>query len=404
MPKKILMTADTIGGVWTYALELTTALAAYGIDVALATMGAPLTPQQQKESEKIKNLEVFESHFKLEWMADPWDDIKQAGEWLIQLEKRLQPDVIHLNGYVHAALPWEAPTVVVGHSCVLSWWQAVKGESAPESWDRYRQEVQRGLQAANLVIAPTKAMLEALNYHYGVIVNSRVIPNGRDPKIFDHSTQKKEFIFCAGRVWDEAKNITMLEFSANQLLWWVYIAGDQYKPLDNQLQATQILKNLGKVERTNIKQLKPQLQTKLEPPKSSNLLQASPVLLGHLSTEELASWYADASIYALPARYEPFGLSVLEAALSRCALVLGDIPSLREVWQDSAVFVPSDDKNALIHAINSLIRDASQRHALATKAYVQALKFTLQRMATGYLSAYQEVIALRKDINTNYRE
>ncbi len=32
----------------------------------------------------------------------------------------------------------------------------------------------------------------------------------------------------------------------------------------------------------------------------------------------------------LPARYEPFGLSVLEAALSGCALVLGDIPSLRE--------------------------------------------------------------------------
>lgn len=392
MLTKILMTADTVGGVWNYALELITVLGEYGIDVALATMGAPLTSDQQKESQKIQNLEVFESYYKLEWMADSWDDVKQAGEWLLQLEKRLQPDVIHLNGYVHAALPWQAPTVVVGHSCVLSWWQAVKGESAPESWDRYRQEVKRGLQAANLVIAPTMAMLEALNYYYGVFVNSRVIPNGRNSKTFHPTQQKKEFIFCAGRVWDEAKNIAMLEFSANQLLWWVYIAGDEHKYHNNNLQFTQILGNLGGVNVTNIKQLKPQSKGKLEQLESSKLLQASPVRLGYLSSEELIPWYAEASIYALPARYEPFGLSVLEAALSRCALVLGDIPSLREIWEDTAVFVPPDDKNALIHAINTLIRDDSHRQTLASKAYLRALEFTHQRMAIDYLAVYQEVI------------
>ena len=61
----------------------------------------------------------------------------------------------------------------------------------------------------------------------------------------------------------------------------------------------------------------------------------------------IADWYARASIYALPARYEPFGLSALEAALSGCALVLGDIPSLREVWGDAALFVAPDDTDAL---------------------------------------------------------
>ena len=75
------------------------------------------------------------------------------------------------------------------------------------------------------------------------------------------------------------------------------------------------------------------------PDGQSVALAGCPRLLGELPRDELADWYARAPIYALPARYEPFGLSVLEAALSGCALVLGDIPSLREIWGGAALFV-----------------------------------------------------------------
>jgi glycosyltransferase involved in cell wall biosynthesis len=111
-----------------------------------------------------------------------------------------------------------------------------------------------------------------------------------------------------------------------------------------------------------------------------------------LSTKELSSWYSRASIYALPARYEPFGLSVLEAALSGCALVLGDIPSLREIWGDAAIFVPPDDRDAIASAINTLITDSFQRHQLAEMARMRALEFTPQRMAARYLKTYQDLI------------
>lgn len=109
------------------------------------------------------------------------------------------------------------PAVVLGHSCVLSWWEAVKGEAAPASWDRYREEVRRGLQAANLVIAPSAAMLAGRFSYYGEIVNSKVIPNGRDSAVF-YPSVKKEFVLTAGRLWDEAKNVAALEDIAPQLL------------------------------------------------------------------------------------------------------------------------------------------------------------------------------------------
>src|SRR5215203_4572832 len=108
-PKRIFMTADTIGGVWTYALELSRALEPHGIAVTLATMGAALTPAQAAEVKAISNLEVHESELKLEWMDEPWSDVEKAADWLLGLAEECQPDVIHLNGYAHGAMPWGAP-------------------------------------------------------------------------------------------------------------------------------------------------------------------------------------------------------------------------------------------------------------------------------------------------------
>src|SRR5512132_3472132 len=108
---KVLMTADTVGGVWTYAIEMARALVKQQIHVDLATMGAPLSGQQQAEAGSVPNLRVHESLYKLEWMDDPWEDVKAAGDWLMHLQEVVQPDVVHLNGYAHATLPWEAPTL-----------------------------------------------------------------------------------------------------------------------------------------------------------------------------------------------------------------------------------------------------------------------------------------------------
>jgi len=360
LPRKVLMTTDTAGGVWSYSLELARGLGEKGVEVALATMGAPINELQRDKVDRIPRLRVFESHFKLEWMEDPWRDVDKAGDWLLNLESRICPDVVHLNGYVHGALSWSTPKVVVGHSCVLSWWRAVKGEDAPEAWDRYQVEVAAGLQAADLVIAPSAAMLAALTEHYGELPRTRVIPNGRDAGLF-RPAAKEPLIFSAGRLWDEAKNLDALERVARRLPWPIFVAGDNHHPEG------------GEIRPHNTR------------------------LLGRLSQRALAAWVGRASIYALPARYEPFGLSVLEAALAGCALVLGDIPSLREIWRNRAVFVPPDDPEALEREILALINAPERRQSLAAGARSRALELTPERMVEGYLAAYGDVLAARVD-------
>jgi glycogen(starch) synthase len=355
-PELVLMTADTLGGVWSYAVDLAGGLARAGTRTVLASMGRAPSEAQRADAAAIPGLTLEESTFGLEWMADADEDVRRAGDWLLDLERRHVPDVVHLNGYAHAELPWRAPCIVVAHSCVPSWWLAVHGRQPTGSWHRYVDLVARGLAAADLVIAPTAAHLRAIEAIYGPCPGARAIQNGIDPALL-RSGPKREVIFSAGRVWDAAKNVRALDEVAASLPWPVVVAGDWRQPDGGG-----------------------------EPP--SQLL-----CLSVLDRAQVRDWLAEASIYASPAYYEPFGLGALEAALSECALVLGDIATLRELWSDAALFVPPNDHDALRACLADLIERPSLRAHLGRAARARGLRYSLERMTRGYLDAYADIVA-----------
>lgn len=355
--RRVLMTADGVGGVWTYALALARELKARRVHVRLAVMG-PLLHESQRAEAAALGIDLVDEPFRLEWMADPWDDVDRAGEWLLSLAGDHAPDIVHLNGFCHAALPWNVPCVVVGHSCVRTWWRGVNGEPPPRAWDTYTERVREGLRAAHLVIAPTRALLDELQAEYGGIDRSRVIPNGSTAVDSRAAAVVKEpLVLSAGRLWDEAKNVASLCAAASDVSWRTCIAGDAHGPSGRFLSS------------------------------------GGACVLGRLSSSELAEWYRRASIYALPARYEPFGLSVVEAAAAGCALVLGDIRTLRENWSGAATFVPPDNRRALARAIEDLIRNPEQRHERAALARERAARFTVNAMTDAYLDAYNALLA-----------
>ncbi len=351
---KVLMTADPIGGVWTYALELCAALRPLQVRVALATLGRALTTAQRRQVAALPNVTLHESAFRLEWMPEPWEELERAAEWLLRLERDTGPDVVHLNHLVHADLPWRAPVLSVGHSCVLSWWAAVRREAVPAEWATYRHRVTRSLQAARYVVAPTAAMLTELERYYGPFHETAVIHNARNGRLFT-AGRKERLVLCAGRLWDGAKNVAALAAVAPRVAAPVFLAGETTDPQGRTI----------------------------EPPGMQ--------LLGSLEHADLSAWYQKSALYALPARYEPFGLTALEAALSGCALVLGDIDSLREVWGAAARYVAPDDLDALRDTLNELLLNDSVRNRLAARAMARARQFTPARCARQYVDLYRQV-------------
>jgi glycogen(starch) synthase len=358
---KLLMTADTVGGVFTYAIDLATELARAGDEVVLVSFGRRASAEQRRQIATAGVAGWHESELALEWMDEPWSDLDSAGELLLDIEAEEHPDVVHLNAFGHAALDWRAPVVVVAHSCVLSWWEAVHGIAPPPAWTRYRRWVRDGLTAADAVVAPSRAMLAALPRHYGPLsAPGTVIPNGSAVSLAPRDVVKRPFALAAGRLWDAGKNLALLaEASLGLPGASVRVAGEGADGAET-----------GRLE-----------------------------MLGALSARSLTCQRREAAVFAAPARYEPFGLAVLEAARDRCALVLGDIPSLRELWGSDALYVSPDDPQQLSATLRMLLDDLAAAAELGRRAQRRAQSnYARPAMAAAYRRLYATVTASDRQV------
>jgi glycosyltransferase involved in cell wall biosynthesis len=355
-PTKILMTTDSIGGVWTYAIELCRFFNNLNIQVGLIVTGELTSASQRAELRNLKHVHLYEKNYKLEWMDDPWDDIDNSGEWLLEIENDFQPDIVHLNSFSYGSLDWKSPVIITAHSDKMSWWKSVKTGPPPPEWTEYYNRVYKGLHSADFIVVPSKFMQHQLNLIYGDFQNMTVIYNGRDKQLFKIGN-KKEIIVSAGRIWDEAKDINSLVSVAADLRWKVLIAGSNVSPINNEEASVGSIGFLGR--------------------------------LSQLKTAEL---FSSASIFVLPAKYEPFGLTPLEAALSGCALVLGKTTSFIEIWDDAALYVTPGDVEELKFILKYLSDNKDIINSYALKAYKRAQLYPAQKMGESYLSLYRNII------------
>jgi glycosyltransferase involved in cell wall biosynthesis len=102
-------------------------------------------------------------------------------------------------------------------------------------------------------------------------------------------------------------------------------------------------------------------------------------------------------VYLSPARYDPFGLMPLQAALNGCALLLSDIPSYRELWHGVAVFFHSNDAADLRRQWSRLLDQPDLALDLGTHARKRAFeRYSASRMTKAYRHVYDEVSVTRR--------
>lgn len=353
---RVMMTADAIGGVWNYAIDLARGFAAREIETVLAILGPPPEPAQRDQAAAIEGLQLIETDLPLEWTARDPLALRETGESLTELALELRPDIIQLNTPALAAdMPHAAPVIAMAHSCLGTWWRAVRQEALPEDFAWRVAATRRGLAAADSVIAATRSFAQALSAVYGSGLPVEVVLNGRAPTAIQ--TNKSPLIFTAGRLWDEGKNIALLDRVAAMIEIPIVAAGPLTGP------------NGASGDFPHLK------------------------VLGALSENDIAPWYAAASIFASPARYEPFGLAVLQAAQAGAALVLSDIPTFRELWDGAALFCPVDDAAAWRDTLEALLGAPERTRALGRAAQQRAAGYSVGAMVRGTLEAYSRALA-----------
>ena len=101
-----------------------------------------------------------------------------------------------------------------------------------------------------------------------------------------------------------------------------------------------------------------------------------------------------ASVFVSPSRFEGCPNTVLEAMACGCPLIVSDIPSHRELLDDdSALFVPVDDADALARAIERALEDPEAASDRAARARQRAEAYAMPLVADRYMQVYRDILA-----------
>lgn len=113
------------------------------------------------------------------------------------------------------------------------------------------------------------------------------------------------------------------------------------------------------------------------------------VHLGYVGNAELAALYRGAELVALPSFYEGFGLPAIEALAAGAPLVASDLPVLREVAGDAALYAPPDRPDLWADRMGEVLADSGLREDLRTRERERAGRFDWHRAADETAKAFQ---------------
>lgn len=357
-PRHVFMTADAVGGVWTYAADLAAGLAQAGVRTTLAVIGPSPSAGQLALCAEVPGLALVETGLTLDWLEEDAAAIAAGGRRLGEQARESGADLVHLNSPAFAASGgFPRPVVGACHSCLASWWAAVRGGGMPEDFRWRTLALAEGYRACDRLIAPSAAFAEMTSTRYGVAVDT--VRNGRSPGARAPGGEKAAHVLTSGRLWDEGKNLAGLDAAAARMRGAVYAAGPTAGPGGAAVEA-QFVNALGALDAAAM-------------------------------TEAVNA----AQVFASLARYEPFGLGVLEAAQAGCALVLSDIPTFRELWDGAAAFVDPDAPARVAAVMDALLADPAEARRLGARAAERAGAYTVEAMTQATLAAYGRTLAPR---------
>ena len=365
---RVLMTTDTVGGVWTFTSELSEELLRQGHSIALLSFG-PLPNDSQSKWATTQHT-MYPERFQhrvstapLEWSQENARTMMEGEPALLKIAEGFEPDVLLSSQFCFGATAIGVPCVIVVHSDVLSWARACNPAACtPTPWiDEYKRLVQDGLSAAQVLVAPTKAALDDLASGFVLPELSVVIPNGRVPPPAERLPDRQWQAVSAGRLWDLAKGLDVL--CTCELPLPVFLAGT----------------------------------TQFEGSAELCTLPDNVHVLGNLSSEQLYELFRRSAVYLCTSRYEPFGLAPLEAALCGCAIVAHDLSSLREVWGDDALYF--HDAFELAGQIELLKDNDALRSEMGERAQRKAMTYTVKKMADRYLKQFAAVLARGDEVH-----
>jgi glycosyltransferase involved in cell wall biosynthesis len=358
------------GGIGRYSAELLRLLPTLDVDVTPFTARHPRADVARAlHAHDLDGLDPVILPLPAAVLYDAWHVLGVAGP-----VRRLAPVDL-----VHAPSPAVPPTggvplVVTVHDAA----PLVMPEAFTKRGVRFhRQGFAAAAKRARLVIAVSEFSADEVATHTAIPRERiRVVPNGVDRERADdeavtkarriYDIDDRPYVFWAG-TFQPRKNVRVLLDAFTRLDPGFYphrlvLAGPPgWKPDDAD---AEVARELGDRVR----------------------------LLGPVHRHQLFPLFAGADLFAFPSRHEGFGIPVLEAMAQGTPVICSDIPALREVAGDAAVYVAPDDVEAWTDALGVTLADPAALATLADAGSARVSDYSWERCARETAAVYREAL------------
>lgn len=332
---------------------------AFGMPTGLGTYARKLAEALRARSD-IELMEMFDPDFNV-WRFDRrvyWDQAKAP-----RLARRIKPDLTHFTG---GTLPWQPP-----HPCVvtvhdLAWLSgAVKGRAYSRAY--FRAVARRALRNADRVAADTATAREELVRYTGLNYDSIAVTGaGVDPEWFaiERRVADPPFVLAVGTVEPRKDLETAIRAVAALPGVRLVSAGAPTPYLEK---ARAVAQQNGVADRVRF--------------------------YGYVDDATLRLLYSEAAALVFPSTYEGFGLPPLQALAARVPVIASDIPVVREVLGECALFVPPRDAEGFADALRRALREPAAMRPMSERGVMRAREFTWQRVAQRTFDLYRSVLS-----------
>lgn len=286
---------------------------------------------------------------KVLWFPRLWSLVRLSCEMLWH-----KPDLLFVPAHV---LPFFAPkrSFVTIHDVAFRKIPSAYGLRARLylNWS-----TRRAVRRCEAVFVPTKAVAEDLKRFYGAN-HVEVVPHG--PLSMDLTTpvsrmpfETDPYFFYVGRI-EEKKNLGLILDTwkiVQQKYPKVYCVlagapGNAYEGLKERIEEENLHVNLR----------------------------------GYISEAEMVLYFRQATGFLFPSLEEGFGFPVLSAFEANCPVICSDIPALREVAGDAALFVGVHDAEGLARDVLQLLEKPTLRERLANAGCERLKAFSWEKAA-----------------------
>ncbi|HSX09820.1 MAG TPA: glycosyltransferase family 1 protein [Candidatus Saccharimonadales bacterium] len=137
--------------------------------------------------------------------------------------------------------------------------------------------------------------------------------------------------------------------------------------------------------------------THLENKVKGMLLDKRIIFAGNINDEGLSALYQQAVALILPSLMEGFGLTGLEAMQEECLVLASNIPSLKEIYQDAAIYFDPLAVESMHATIREVLENKKKFLPLIEKGKKRVATFSWEKMAEQTMNIYESCTGVRSD-------